>query len=888
MKSLFTPAGADRRNFLIFCLVLAAALVAFYFPFLAGRKSFYLSDLNYYYEPFLRFIGDALRHHRLPTWNPYCYCGMAQIAVPSPGIFYPPDWLFAFLKFSPALAIYMIVHQLSAGIGAYVLVLSLGWGGFAAATCGITVALGGYMFSLQKNFSLVSSAAWFPFLIWSLRLLSAGSLQRRMLSIVACAFATFMLLAAGRPEIGFPLLVLAFAYVALPFCNFLPPLRCSYNADRKDGKETCETGECDSPPRGGRAVRVPVGSIVLQLFSIGLGTLLAAPVILPAMEWTALSPRSHGLNPAEVFRWSANWYDWLCVIASQPLGDLNLISAKYLSMVATRGGYIPFLSSAFVGPVVFTLAIWGVFDRRWRARWILFAVLAASTVLTLGYYTPVLPWLIKHFPVLGAFRYPIKLIILPVWCIVLLAGRGAFYAGSRRLQPLAQRTALAFWSVAVLVFLALASIPWLSFLSTMLKPVCPSKLSLSAYCEGLSTLGLAGLRAAVIGLAVCYVAHLYCRGRLAYAAFAGICLCGIIGSQLACAFAYSRHGTEPDFFNRDSVLATKVKWLAKKEGVSGDFRILTLYFDPLTAPPWYHGRKPHGTNALFYQYGRQLLLPQTNMDYRLPSSFGYEAAETADYRQIYSDAFHAYLDYIGKPAPTSGNDASLLTPLERFCRMTATRYVFTQVWNAPDAGKDIRALDGKYFELVDEDRRFNLRVYRLKSPMPRAHLSGEWRWLDSHDQAVKLVSSPAADAFDPSRTTILERPADSIASLEPEAVQPGPATLSTSWVKVLTDTSDHLSLSVDAGANCLVVLSDHFYPGWRAKVDNVPAELYRANAISRAVFVRPGPHLVEFDYVPDSLYYGLELAAISLAIIAGLLIAASLIYWREAHTRATT
>ena len=54
----------------------------------------------------LIFADDGYRQGRLPLWNPYLYCGMSQLAVPSPGMFYPPTACF-FLPFSRGTAAFL-------------------------------------------------------------------------------------------------------------------------------------------------------------------------------------------------------------------------------------------------------------------------------------------------------------------------------------------------------------------------------------------------------------------------------------------------------------------------------------------------------------------------------------------------------------------------------------------------------------------------------------------------------------------------------------------------------------------------------------------------------------------------------------------------------------
>jgi uncharacterized membrane protein YfhO len=72
----------------------------------------------------------------------------------------------------------------------------------------------------------------------------------------------------------------------------------------------------------------------------------------------------------------------------------------------------------------------------------------------------------------------------------------------------------------------------------------------------------------------------------------------------------------------------------------------------------------------------------------------------------------------------------------------------------------------------------------------------------------------------------------------------------------------------------VLVLTDVFYPGWRARVDGQPAKVYRVNGVARGVFVPSGTHVVEFSYFPVSFIVGLMVAAVALAVCVALLLGA--------------
>lgn len=76
----------------------------------------------------------------------------------------------------------------------------------------------------------------------------------------------------------------------------------------------------------------------------------------------------------------------------------------------------------------------------------------------------------------------------------------------------------------------------------------------------------------------------------------------------------------------------------------------------------------------------------------------------------------------------------------------------------------------------------------------------------------------------------------------------------------------------NAGAS-LVVLTDLFYPGWKAYVNGKPAKIYRANGIVRGVYVPEGQHEIVFKYRPASFAAGCVLflagAFLILYLVAG-------------------
>ncbi len=79
--------------------------------------------------------------------------------------------------------------------------------------------------------------------------------------------------------------------------------------------------------------------------------------------------------------------------------------------------------------------------------------------------------------------------------------------------------------------------------------------------------------------------------------------------------------------------------------------------------------------------------------------------------------------------------------------------------------------------------------------------------------------------------------------------------------------ANRVVIEAEAEEPGILVLSDVYYPGWKAYVDGVEEEIYRINGIIRGVPVQEGTHEVEFIYSPMSFRAGVLLSVTSLIIL---------------------
>jgi len=92
-----------------------------------------------------------------------------------------------------------------------------------------------------------------------------------------------------------------------------------------------------------------------------------------------------------------------------------------------------------------------------------------------------------------------------------------------------------------------------------------------------------------------------------------------------------------------------------------------------------------------------------------------------------------------------------------------------------------------------------------------------------------------------------------------EFLQPISATLkSAPKVDITTYETDKIVLDISYDQNGFLVISDNYHPGWKAEVDGVSKEIFRANYIMRAVPVPAGRHRIALTF-----YTHLELTFIA-------------------------
>ena len=518
----------------------------------------------------------------------------------------------------------------------------------------------------------------------------------------------------------------------------------------------------------------------------------------PLSLWEALAPHLFG-----------NYYD--AFLADLPwMGALNF-------------GRDPFFYSTYVGPLVILLACAGLFTcPRRTAFWALVAL--ASVAAALGGYTPFYPFVRRLVPALMYFRFPVKYIVFAVFACAVMASEGLASLTQGDLPPKGGSHGAIAWlppsggsiaAVGLLISIAALFVPDAVFRASHALAVATHLRDPEAGAAFLSRIAPAlALRAAALLLAGCVLMAI-AGGRGRAARGAAIALALAVCADLL--ITNSRLNLTMD--------AAKVQppaWFTATAGpqrvyLGGRVRGYMNTGDPDATPTW---QIPAEATAIEGRMRLNALLPMA------PSGWSVREALSYDLPYLWPNEYEATVSRFER-AGREERDAFLRRSGVRWCVVPVSQ---PRPWRA-----------------IAEVSDWNMRVY------------------DCHAEAARMfIASTVAIASDPSdlewQRAALFDPAlpDEAVRLDrlPEAAgregPPEPA-----FARFIDDGDTTVSIEAAVPRPSVLVLRESFDSSWTLDVDGAAAEIARANGRYRAVAIRPGRHVIRFDYRPRELRIGL-------------------------------
>ncbi len=151
--------------------------------------------------------------------------------------------------------------------------------------------------------------------------------------------------------------------------------------------------------------------------------------------------------------------------------------------------------------------------------------------------------------------------------------------------------------------------------------------------------------------------------------------------------------------------------------------------------------------------------------------------------------------------------------------------------------------------------------------LPRARIYYNYLVLKDKEKVFELLNNGEFDY----RNTIVLKNNPSLA----KAPVPGEG-----FVRIAEYKENSIILETKSEQSGILFLSEHYYPGWKAYIDNKEEEIIKAFEAFRAIVVPAGVHEVKFIFKPDSFIRGRNISIVTL-IFTIIIFIFSLIYYKK-------
>lgn len=147
----------------------------------------------------------------------------------------------------------------------------------------------------------------------------------------------------------------------------------------------------------------------------------------------------------------------------------------------------------------------------------------------------------------------------------------------------------------------------------------------------------------------------------------------------------------------------------------------------------------------------------------------------------------------------------------------------------------------------------NWQIIENKNVLPRAYLVNKVEIIKDKNKILEKLFSPS---FNPKTNLVLEEKPKITLSKKETALD----------LSIQKYSEQEVLIKTNSNFNSMLVISDNFYPGWKAYVDDKETKIYRANYTLRAVELPAGKHIIRFLYSPSSFKIGLAISIMSIVI----------------------
>jgi uncharacterized membrane protein YfhO len=560
------------------------------------------------------------------------------------------------------------------------------------------------------------------------------------------------------------------------------------------------------------------------------GLLLAAVVLLPFIEYVSQSHRAGGLEAAQALHWSLHPLELLQFVHPYLFGRL---------VPLTRWFGQHWLDTIYIG--IFPLCFATVYLRRRRCEHKLFLsiVVLLGLFLALGKYNPLLSFIMHKAPALRLMQYPVKFLLLSAFGLAVMSGFGVdeFFLRVRTRANIRGILKPLLIPMCGLFTLLLAMAAGRELLLKLFNKVYPA----TDYYAPLRDASFFNLYQGVFFSALLlggFAALTWCTIRFKKNPAIPGALIGII----LCADLFFLGAPGDSWLDRQALLRPSPVTNALQE----DDSFYRIYSLSRIASGLSYSHTPHLPFDRVYRILTQSLPPNLHLYHGFASVDEYTAMLNVRHYDVFGRALLHLADRSDNPA---GN---------QYCRkvfsMLNVKYIISP-----------RALPELQFELMRDGP---VKIYRNQNVWPRAFMAGQV--VVCFDDATVLKQIHTAD-FEPQTVFLPQAELDKLPVQMQTLISSEDSGRQKQAVTIERYEANRVKLRVNNENYGLMVLSDTWFPGWIARVNDKDSPVLRVNHTLRAVALKPGISQVEFLYRPRSFIIGLMLSlSVLLAMLAAI------------------
>jgi hypothetical protein len=773
-----------------------------------------LRDLYCDFIPWRTFARESIRSGIMPLWNPYSSLGQPFIAFPQTAVFYPLNLMFYVLPVVTALRWFIVLHIFLAGVFMYILMRHWNVVRIAAFVTAIIFMFNGVLISRLEFLSFVSTIIWVPLLFYLLD----NALKKRLVwwSILTGVVMSIQLL-AGHAQTFY------YAYLSLGLYWFVRAILDAFAT--KDIKNILKLSSLFP-----LATTVAISLSMIQL--------------LPTMELTNISFRAENFNP-QIHEASLHPFHLFTFLIPYLFGIPGYTNVYWgISQIEFWAG------SFYVGIFTLILILLStifVFCKKhellntatslkdalnnFRILTVFFCALTLMLIiLASGMYTPIYNIFYTYFPFFNKFRWPSRIMELAVFSLSIIAGIGAHYIFNIRNLPGKKTDRCLYLVLKILIvtdalFIAFFLLGY--FVPTKMFPLIKGYINTVHFMEIPTSLEtrfsqiVRGVLCMLLFLNAGII--LFFLGAIKKINYKVIKF--LIPLILVIDLFFMFKGL--NYYSSADVYETKPDIIKFLEPAKGLFRVGSVYDEP---QQYMYGFRDESV----FLWTKAVLAGEASLPNHIFKLVGGGELKI----RYYID----FMDFLSKNVYSSaiGNN---------FLKLFNTKYIIK---------------GGNTFDILFRNGDRNIIITKIDKFLPRTFVVGKVTALNNKTEMFEKLFS---ENFDPFREIIIEDQKKEIGNLSFENNE------IRYEIKEIDYSPNKIKVLTELNHNGFLVLSDTFYPGWKAFVDGKETTIYKTDYILRPVFLEKGTHNVEFIYDPISFKIGyiITLSTAFILIIVGIL-----------------